>query len=161
MYFSVHFTLSLSQERARSVETFKAGRSCFTRKVQCLSMLPLFLSSLFPFLFQSSCFTCGRANVKSNADLPTLLSKFIPIIHSKALAQILSSAHSKAHFPTLYPIANVPPPQKKEISLGTYSYCIGDGIDTKHKIRISVPAINRIPILGRPVLVEKWVYLIS
>lgn len=58
--------------RARSVETFKAGRFCFTRKVQCLSMLLLFLSS----------------------------------------------AHSKAHFPTLYPfhfltlypIANAPPP---------------------------------------------------
>jgi hypothetical protein len=81
------------------------------------------------------CFTCSPPNVNirtspnialpmlnqfhSNAAIPTLISKLIPIIRSKSPLQILSSAHNIVHtlslyhfyFPKLYPSTNVPLPE--------------------------------------------------
>jgi hypothetical protein len=45
----------------------------------------------------------------SNADLPALLSKLIPIVRSKAPSQILSSAHNKISHPNVVPFHFLPP----------------------------------------------------
>jgi hypothetical protein len=60
-------------------------------------------------------------NSALNAALPTFVSKLYPIIHSKAPAQLLASAHNRVrfltlyrlHFPKIYPSLKVPLPEQR------------------------------------------------